>query len=88
MFHHERVARLDKFEHWLFHRPEEWARRMEVLGYYRAMIESRRMRTRPLSIGKRLWIFKVDIYTAARELFRLEYTQRCEKVSWSPDDPA
>ena len=87
--HHEhRMRKLKMFEDFLIRRTDLWVRRFEALPYYRAMIASRQMRTRPLSDARKRWIFSVDIYLAARELFRLEYNQHCESVSWSPDNTA
>jgi hypothetical protein len=81
-----RVRRLQLFEAHLMHNPEAWARRCEVMPYFRTMVKSRVVRSRPLSVELRQWLFTVSRSIAARELFRLEYRQHCPSVTWSPDE--
>lgn len=81
------MRKLELFEAYLGKDNERWLRRLEVLPYYRAMIDARRVRSRPVSLSRKRWLFAVDPYLAARELFRLEFNQHCESVTWSPDDP-
>lgn len=83
----QRVRKLQLFEAHLSHDREQWARRQEVLPRYRAMISARAVRSRPLPLERRRWLFSVSPSLAARELFRVEYGQHCPSVAWSPEDP-
>lgn len=87
-YYQHRLRKLQLFEAHLQHDPERWARRLEVLPHYHAMVKSRVIRSRPLPIERRKWLFTVTVSLAARELFRLEYNQHCASVTWSPDDPS
>lgn len=86
--HKHRLQKLEKFEGWLGHSQEAWQRRAEVLPYFQAMLDSRRVVSQPVSEQRKRWLFSVDPYLASRELFRLAYRQRCASITWSPDDLA